>query len=269
MFGYLKFYRELGGTHFKQFKKNYCYLCRSLDKKYGVMSRLVLSYDTTLFLCAVTDQNYLSNIKSVGCINKLSDHYGDYEYTDKIAALNLLLASAKCEDDVLDENSLKAKLVNFVFYIPFTKAKRKHPKMWNLIKERYTYIRELEKENASLNEIEDYFSKFMIELATEFFNLKDDNMKKLIYFACRWLYFIDAFDDYEKDINKNRFNPLIFKNDSLEEKLMFFNTHMEELFSLIDGIKPLKDVNYQIVYKIATQGIPLTNFKILKSKRKK
>ena len=36
MFGYLKFYRELGGTHFNQFKKNYCYLCRSLDKKYGL-----------------------------------------------------------------------------------------------------------------------------------------------------------------------------------------------------------------------------------------
>ena len=267
MFGYLKFYRELGGTHFNQFKKNYCYLCRSLDKKYGLISRLVLSYDTTLFLCAVTNEDYLSKIKTIGCVNKLSDDYGQYEFTDKIAALNLLLAAAKCEDDIVDENSLKARLAGLLFAIPFSKAKKRHPEMWKLIKERYSHIRELELNNASLNELEEYFSNFMIEIAITFFDLKDQSMIQLSYFACRWLYFIDAFDDYEKDIKKGRFNPLKFETNTLEEKYFFFNKHMEELFELIKGIRHSKDINNQIVFKIAVQGIPLTNFKILKSKR--
>jgi hypothetical protein len=102
MFGYLKFYKELGGTYYNRFKKNYCYLCRSLQNKYGFSSRFTLSFDITFFLLTISEEDYLSKLNKVSCINKLDDDYSNYIYTDKIAALNLLLACAKIEDDILD-----------------------------------------------------------------------------------------------------------------------------------------------------------------------
>jgi hypothetical protein len=155
MFGYLKFYKELGGTYYNRFKKNYCYLCRSLQNKYGFSSRFTLSFDITFFLLTISEEDYLSKLNKVSCINKLDDDYSNYIYTDKIAALNLLLACAKIEDDILDENSFLAKLIKIILKKAFNKAKRNHPNLWKIIDDGYKQIRRLEKENAEIEMLEE------------------------------------------------------------------------------------------------------------------
>ena len=267
MFGYLKFYKELGGTYYNRFKKNYCYLCRSLQNKYGFASRFTLSFDITFFLLSISEENYLSKLNKVSCVNKLDDDYSNYVYTDKIAALNLLLACAKIEDDILDENSMVAKSVKTLLNGAFVKAKNNHPNLWNIIDQGYKEVRRLEKENAAIEKLEEAFASIVTRSAKEEFNCRDPNRLMILDFTSRWLYFIDAFHDYDEDKKENRFNPLDFSDLNYGQRYSYFYNHMEYLNTYIREAELVKDENYKIAYIIATDVVPLTNYRILKEKR--
>ena len=50
LFGYVTVYKdELLVREFNEYKAVYCGLCKSLGKEYGVLSRVILSYDCTFY----------------------------------------------------------------------------------------------------------------------------------------------------------------------------------------------------------------------------
>ena len=87
MFGYVRPYKdELRVREYEQYKAIYCGLCRALGKNYGVLSRLTLSYDCTLFAAAAIGR--LAQAQLVGTVKgdlggreicRQTDHNKNYD----------------------------------------------------------------------------------------------------------------------------------------------------------------------------------------------
>ena len=68
MFGYFKLDKECPTKLFSQYKKYYCFLCRTLGKHYGVAARFTLSYDIAFLAMLVTDASLLKEINKVSIL---------------------------------------------------------------------------------------------------------------------------------------------------------------------------------------------------------
>ena len=268
MYGYLKLDSKCPEKIQKVYRKNYCFLCRCLGEHYGFLSRFILSYDVTVFLLCVTNENYLEDIKKISCFNKEVKPAYDYEFSKSIAAFSLLLTYYKIKDDLNDEASFKAKTLYFLFKRKINRAKDEYPLMDKIIDLHYSNIAKLESLNKNLEEIADEFGQLLTGVAINCFNLKDDVMIKSLRYLARWVYFIDAIDDLDEDIKKNRFNPFKGKTISLKElvnsKYLMIKKQLDFLKDDIDGIEFSTDINHQIIKRVLFYSIPDTTFNILK-----
>ena len=236
MFGYLKLDKNCPKELQVEYKKYYCFLCRSLQKHYGFISRFFLSFDVAFFLILCADESFLTDIEKVHCVkstgnlNKLLDT----TVSQKIATLNMQLMAAKLKDDIVDENDIKAKLAMFLFKRKIAKAIKNCPDMWKLIDEKYEQLRKLEKTNADLETLEKQFSQMMEEIAVKCFELEDVDRRALLISGTKWIYFVDAVDDLDKDIREGTFNPLkhfeSFENLA-KTNYKFISNHFHSLFS--------------------------------------
>ena len=69
MFGYVRVDKgELKVREYEAYCGLYCSLCRALSKRYGVLSRLLLSYDSTfLAMVRLSKDGVLPNFRSGRC----------------------------------------------------------------------------------------------------------------------------------------------------------------------------------------------------------
>ena len=271
MFGYLKLDENCPKDLNLLYKKNYCYLCRCLDKHYGLISRFILSYDVSLFLISVTKDSYLRDVSNVTCFNKEAKVSYDYEHSKSIAALCLLLVYYKCEDDIHDNNSFKAKFIKFIYGSKFKKAKKDYPVMDQILKEYHEKMDRLEHSDSKLEIMEDVFASMMVELAQKCFNLTDINRIKALSYLSKWLYFIDALDDLDDDIEEGTFNYLKewdvsfkhLKNYSYDKIL----DHLSYLNKFKEDIVYDDDLNMLILKRMINYSVNDTNFNVLTKRR--
>lgn len=268
MFGYFKLDKECPTKLFSQYKKYYCFLCRTLGKHYGVAARFTLSYDIAFLAMLVTDASLLKEINKIHCLkfeNSLSELL-DKEVAKKIASVNVLLATAKLEDDILDENSIKAKMIYFLLSSAIRKAKKSNPDMWEIISNGYTNIRVLEKDNQTLETLENSFADIMCNVAKECFEINNGQKLSLLKAISKWLYFIDAIDDLDENIAEGTFNPFLeyksFKNLKLNYKKGIIE-HYYSLFKDVNLSKNTSEINEDVINRVVFWGIPEMTVKVL------
>lgn len=247
MFGYVR--TDLPNMYVKDvvlYKAMYCGLCKSLGRTCGNFSRFTLNYDLTFF--SIFCHNVLGEdvkIEKQRCIahwiTKRPVAKPD-ALTGRIAALNLILAYYKLSDDVLDES--KGKLKKKVFSRAYKKAAKAEPELNEIVRKNYGALISYEKTAGDSVDISaDYFGNMMREIACVI--LKDkatEDVKNLCYAIGKWIYLIDAADDFEKDIKKGSFN--VFNNlyKDVKEKSNFLSEkrgELEEIFSTV-----LSDIAY-------------------------
>ena len=268
MFGYIKLDSKAPRIANSVFKKNYCMLCKSLEKNYGQKSRLLLSFDVTFLLMLFSEKDYLHDIKKVKCFgssNEVKIKSKD-ELLKKCAALNLAMAEAELLDHINDDKSFLAKLALKLFKRQFRKVSKEYPSMRNSLVNGYATFALYEKENRSLEEIEDMFSDLIVNIAINEFDLKDEYRIKQLRYVAKWLYFIDACDDLDKDIKTKSFNPLReygSKQNLFNKNFKFIDGHLNKI---LDGLVPTitDDINRQITNRIIFCGIPESTFKVMK-----
>lgn len=212
MFGYIQ--PEIPYMYVKDgvlYKALYCGLCKSIGGSCGQTARMGLSYDVT-FLSAI-----LHNIKN--CDVKIEQKHcvlhpvtkrpiaQDDEITRACACLNTLLTYYKLTDDIQDEN--KGKLGRSFFRGGYKKAEKLHAELAQIIRGHLAEQEKLEKEkcaspdmaaDASANMLADVSDAFLEEYKNEFTH-------NLFYGIGKWVYLIDALDDYDKDRKKGNYNP--------------------------------------------------------------
>ncbi len=152
MFGYIKLDSYSPRPYKEYFKKNYCFLCRSLDKHYGLFARLFVSYDVTLFLILFSEENYLMNVSKIGCYKntenlkiKLKE-----EYSKKMAALNLALAAGELRDNINDRDKFYAKILYKAYSKVFKKVRNDYPELWEIIEKGHEEMNKVEEVNGPI-----------------------------------------------------------------------------------------------------------------------
>ena len=281
MFGYVK--TDFPNMYVKDtvlYKAMYCGLCKGLGKACGQKSRLVLNYDLTFL--SVLLHNLLNidvKIEKQRCvihqIRKRPIAIPD-ALTERIAALNVILAYYKLNDDVLDNG--KGKLKKSFFKSSYKKAKLKEPILDKIVKERYAELIKLEKKQCdSIDIISDPFGKMLFEvvevLASE---IADDNVKELAYNLGKWIYLIDALDDFDKDKKKKNFNVFINMFPEIDGKDKLIENKKEEIIitfaAVLNRISELsKSLNYKFNHdltdNVLMRGLNIQTKTVMENKK--
>lgn len=273
MFGYFKLDRECPREIYNDYKKYYCFLCRALQRYYGLAARFTLSYDVAFFLILVSDDAYLAQIKKLSCLNSDDAIRQALEQpvSKTIASLNILLSAAKLEDDICDEKKLSSRIVSWLLGSAIRKAKKNDPLMWEIISDEYAALRELEAQNADLTALEECFSRMMLRLARECFGLTDQRRLSYLQAASGWLYFIDAVDDVDENLADGSFNPFASYGSFSQLKnhnYLFLTDHVQSLYAHVSRQSP-SGMNDLIIGRILFRGIPDATVQVLTRRRRK
>ena len=276
MFGYIQ--PDIPYLYFKDatlYKALYCGLCKSIGRSCGQTARFGLSYDMT-FLSALLHniKNTDVTIEKQRCAANVFTRRPmalDDGITKTVACLNTLLTYYKLTDDILDEH--KGRISRAFFKRGYKKAKALHPDAAGIVKARMAELFELEKaECASLDMAADPFGLMIADLsdyclgesATEY-------TRKLFYGVGKWVYLIDALDDYDKDVKKKNYNPFVsaYKAPTKDEMLAKNREEVDFVFKSVfaENAECLKNIkfyfNTDLTDNIILRGMPASTRKVM------
>ena len=221
MFGYLQIHKdELKVKEYEAYKSVYCGLCKQLGRDYGFLTRLILSYDCTFYAILLMSLkrsctgfsdgrckfNPLKKCKFADC--------KDNAYS-KASALSVISAYYKVVDDIDDSGFFKRialKIVKPFFGRRQKKAARRFPEIEIIVSEMMKNQKAAENDElVTIDKAANPTAKMISDLAA--LEGGNDLQKRVLsefgYQIGRWVYLIDAADDYEKDKKSGNFNPFI------------------------------------------------------------
>ncbi|MBR3865038.1 MAG: hypothetical protein IKJ19_08020 [Clostridia bacterium] len=276
MFGYVK--PDIPYLYMKDntlYKALYCGICKSIGKCSGTCARFTLTYDCA-FLSAVI-HNILGKdvvIKREHCIihpiTKRPIAKPD-DISISIGALNVILAYFKIVDDINDNG--RGRLAKLLLNGAFKRAKKREPELERIVRENYAELSRLEKAGeSSIDRIADPFANLLAQLSEELLgDKKTQESYQFFYNFGKWIYLIDALDDYDKDVKKGNYNPfyVAYKAQSFkdlkQEKGEEVSFIMSATLSGIEqGLKGLKFAfNADLIRNISIRGTVETTKKVL------
>lgn len=271
MFGYVKVNKmDLTFREYEHYRGYYCGLCKYLKDNHGEISRLSLNYDITFLILVLTSvYRPKPNVIEEGCIanpfKKKKKIINDI--TEYAASMNVLLTYYKLEDNLRDDKGIKDKLAYNIYKGKLKLAYEKYPQKAEFIKNQLEILYNLEQEkNLNIDLVSNTFGNLMGEI----FAYKEDelekDLRKIGFNVGKYIYILDAYEDLDKDYEKERYNPFIEYIDKREElrekadKLISMSLGM--LARSVDNLN-LK-VNTNIIENIVYSGVYLRYQNILK-----
>lgn len=223
---------ELKVKEYELYSAYYCGICKAIKKRHGEIPRLVLSYDSVLLAMIISSlTENMPILKQERCIvhpiKKKNILYDD-KAIDYAADMLVVLAYYKFKDDWKDEG----KIVGGIGMLGFKKYQEKiagmYPETCDIINRCIENLSEIETEKCqAIDEAAEPFAQLM-KAIFKGSGLIDDMEKtnalgEIGYSIGKWIYLIDAVDDLEKDIEKNRYNPLkdISKEENFQKRIEY------------------------------------------------
>lgn len=264
MFGTIKpYYKNLDKASREHYGYYYCGLCKALGNTSGNIGKLTLSNDLTfMYILLDSVYNVQSKVEYCRCVSRFGTKKKciyNKEIADYIADVNIILSYEKFLDDINDDNSYRAKIMTKVFDKKYKKAVENNvdlaEKVSIALKEFYI----LEKSKASIYELAEAFSAVTKYILAEYkVNEVDDViLQSLGVWIGKWIYVFDAWKDYESDVKKQHFNPLIEdksekvlsreKVAEIKEYLKECRLHIQE-YILCLGLNKNQDIIRNIIY---------------------
>lgn len=275
MFGYIKPIKdELKIREFEVFRSYYCSLCNEIGKK-SYVSKVTLTYDMT-FLCLLLSS---INLDRESTFKKFCPYkfrkvniLGENKYIEYAADMNIILSNRKLIDNYKDDKSyislLLSKLIN---------TNKITDEAKNKIEEIDEYLLNTLKLEHEKTDNLDAISHNFAKICEGIFDIYGNSpaLKVLGYNIGKWIYIIDAFDDIEKDIKKNNYNPLLyrFKYDKTEDVKGFKERIISNIeFTLIRCLSEASNAyelidikkNKEILDNIIYLGLDIQTNKVLK-----
>lgn len=235
---------------------------------------MTLSYDMTFLVMLLTSlyepvdnrdkkRCIAHPVKKQCCISN--------EYTDYVADMTVLLSYYKCQDDWQDEKKILKKIYGDILR---GKTKRKqdfYKQKEEVIVENLKHLSEAEKRNETdLDIVAGYFGNILAELFVVKEDEWSDNLRKIGYYLGKYIYIMDAYDDLEKDIKKNNYNPFIEKMCNTDN----FDYFVKEILTIMasECAKEFEKLplleNVEILRNILYSGV-WTKYEMVKEKRSK
>ncbi len=227
LFGYVKVNQaNLLGKEYDTYKSIYCGLCKQLGKDYSVFARFILSYDCTFYAMLILsladkDPTFYAARCRFNPLKKCAYAKTESKAMSLAAALSVSSAYYKLRDNLLD--SPWYKRIGYRMIQPFfaswkRKCVKKHPRMVEILKEMSENQIKHENDPAchldmAADPTATMLSKVCglipdeVKLRTK---VDPEKVKRILstfgYFFGRWIYLIDAADDYDDDMRHGSFN---------------------------------------------------------------
>ncbi|HKK95734.1 MAG TPA: DUF5685 family protein [Anaerovoracaceae bacterium] len=290
MLGYVKAYiPELKVREKELYNAYYCGICKSIERRYGQIPRLVLSYDSVflaMLIEAFREKSEVVNMER--CIThyvKKRPMIRDNDGVDFAADMTLLLAYYNFSDDIKDESALKGRIGRSLLKKSFKAIKNTYPEVANNIEKLLKELEELEKNKCdNLDLIGEKFGEVMEVIFLKGTSKDEPSVARPISEISkhlgRWIYLIDAYDDIEKDIENGNYNPLIYRfsygeNTKVKEfkeyikvdvefNLYHYLSYLSNAFDLLEIEK-----NKQILGNIINLGLMKETERVMEGKNER
>ena len=273
MFGYIDLNpQSLEQAKIDRYKAWYCGLCREIRKDYGQLGRMALSNDMT-FLTVLLSSLYEPEEKSGSAACPLHPvHKRDFIQTSATAYaadMNMVLAYWKYRDAERDREGHFQKTMG-----------ERLRKAYQIIQNRYPQqCSEVEKALSSIWSMEDKGERDIDALCAlsgdllgAVFAPKEDVfalvLRKVGNSLGRFVYLMDAYEDFDKDRKKGRFNPLdVLKGDGYEELIRDSLTGMlSEACDALDLLPLSQDLD--LLHNVLYEGV-WNRYTLLEEKKKR
>lgn len=218
MFGYLQVQKsELLVREYEAYKAVYCGLCKQMGKDYSFLTRLSLSYDCTFYaMLLMSVYKSCLGFESGRCrfnpLKKCGFSRCEDDSLSKASAFSVISVYYKLIDDINDSKFFKRILVYLIK--PFfghwhKKAAKKYPELEACVAQMMRDQAKAELENAGVDASAHPTAQMLSNVLR--LEAKTETERRVLsefgYHIGRWIYLIDAADDYEKDKKNGVFNP--------------------------------------------------------------
>jgi hypothetical protein len=248
LFGYIICNKQkLTEDEKERYQSIYCGLCRALKERFGQLARFSLNFDMTFLILLLSslyepderNRDFRCPAHPIHKRESVTDKYTDYA-----ADMTVALTYHKCMDDWQDEKKHLQYKYAQALSEGYQRVKTQYPRQCSAIELRLEVLNEIEKSKASqADEAINCFGRLMSEMFVVEEDFWSNSLRKFGYDLGRFIYLMDATMDYEKDLKKKNYNPLV----SMEKK----PDEMEDILTMIIGeateefekLPLVKDVN--------------------------
>jgi len=232
------FKNELNKTDREQYGILYCSVCKSIQKRYGLIATSCNSYDLVfIVLCSYNLNNNviekghkercpISVFKKVNVCN--------LKNSDEIADFSIFILYLLYKDKITDnEKSFKIDLIYFLFKNSFKKLEK--TRIFKKYCNKTDNVFNMEKSAVTIEEKIKIFSDFIFKISKEVFNEGNRILSSSFYYnMVSIMYYLDALKDYKSDIKNNKEN---FLKEIAEQKIDIFKFSEYEIIKNIKKIK--------------------------------
>jgi hypothetical protein len=236
LFGYILPEKpELKLREYELFRAYYCGVCKSIGKRYGQLPRFTLNYDSTFLAILLSSLTQGAKVRKERCmahpLKKRMVAYNE-EIVDYASDMNILLAWYNLKDKWHDDRSYASLAIMTGLRRAFRKIKGKYKDKCDIIEKCLNNLSVLEEQKAgSADRASEPFAKLMEEVMMFEPLIKDKDTETVIrwigFNLGKWIYILDAFDDLEKDIRKNAYNPLLLQYSYTGGDIGLFKTKVK------------------------------------------
>ena len=213
MFGYvITNFKSLTDDQRERFRAMYCGMCKTLKRRYGNLERFTLSYDMTflaLVLSALYEPEEQEGYERCAAHPLRPHKYVLNSMMDYAVDMNVALAYHKCADNWEDDRNPAFMVARLALKNAYAKVRERHHDKCCAIEEWMKGIQDIE--NSGKEEIDPPMNLTGKMLGT-LFSYRDDYWADALYRMGdglgRFIYFMDAYDDLERDVRKKKYNPL-------------------------------------------------------------
>lgn len=262
MFGYVAAHKpELRMREFYKYKAYYCGLCKVLREKYGFLGQVTLTYDMTFLVILLTSlyENEMRQEEHRCIVHPMKKQKMLYnEITEYAADMNIILAYYKLLDDWEDEQSKIGYIGQQAYKKAFQKLKEKYPEKCKVIRQCLELLHQCEERNEeNIDIVARCFGELMGELFVYKQDAWEDTLREMGFYLGKFIYVLDAYDDVEKDIEKNNYNALIAlsKQENFDEKceemlnfVLAECSHRFEKLPCVEDVEILRNILYAGVW---------------------
>ena len=215
MFGYVLPRRDrLSEEAQVRYHAAYCGLCRALKLEYGFAARFLVNYDMTFLIVLLTGLYELTNESSeITCALHPTRKRQVWinEATDYAADMNLIVAYHNLIDDWKDEKAYTKKAFAKMLDKDYARVIEKYPRQVHAVEE---FMRKTDEVEARGETNLDVVAGLTGEMLGEIFCWREDEwqeeLRTLGFYMGKFIYIMDAYEDYDEDRRKKEYNPLVY-----------------------------------------------------------
>lgn len=259
MFGYMIANpNDLNEAEKQRYNEIYCGLCYRLGKQHGQLARLGVTYDLT-FLILLLASLYEPAEKqgTLHCpAHPVHKHpYTVNRFTDYAADLTIALTYYKCLDDWQDEHQWLKRGYAGLLKSAYAKVKTRLPRQCEMIQACMQDLNRIENAKGSPDEATQAFGRLMGECFVESEDLWSGMLRQMGSQLGHFIYLMDALMDYDEDIKKGTYNPLVVlgaKPHQLPEALNIYMGMAADVFErlpLVQDLHLLRSIVYNGVWQ--------------------